>query len=91
MKKLAVCTAFLLAGVPFARTIVPQAPNLAGDCYRITTAEELYGFAEIVNKGETNACGIQGIVQNRNFTLNTPKPGSYIVRIGHNSQMIKVH
>ena len=58
MKKLAVCTAFLLAGVPFARTIVPQAPNLFGDCYRITTAEELYGFAEIVNKGETNACGI---------------------------------
>lgn len=58
MKKLAICTAFLLAGVPFARTIVPQAPNLFGDCYRITTAEELYGFAEIVNKGETNACGI---------------------------------
>ena len=58
MKKLAACIALLLAGVASGRTIVPQTPDWNGICYRIFTAEELYGFAEIVNGGETHACGV---------------------------------
>ncbi|WP_405326242.1 InlB B-repeat-containing protein [Fibrobacter sp.] len=42
-----------------ARTIVPSAPALESDgCYAISTAEELYGFADIVNASEVKTeCG----------------------------------
>ncbi|SMG37673.1 InlB B-repeat-containing protein [Fibrobacter sp. UWB13] len=49
-----------LAAVAFAADpIVPSAPKLDSDgCYAISTAEELYGFADIVNASKTHdECG----------------------------------
>ncbi|MBQ3716758.1 MAG: hypothetical protein II892_14465, partial [Fibrobacter sp.] len=31
------------------RTITPQVPTLVNGCYQISNAEELYGFAELLN------------------------------------------
>ena len=43
-------SAALLAGTAAtAATITPQQPALSDGCYQISTAEELYGFAAIVN------------------------------------------
>ena len=56
---------FLLAFIAaaFAKEIVPAVPALSGGCYQISTAEELYGFAEIVNGNDSvpaneSACAI---------------------------------
>ena len=42
-----------------ARTIVPSTPKLESDgCYAISTPEELYGFADVVNASKTHGeCG----------------------------------
>ena len=36
-----------------AKQITPKAPALSGGCYQIADAEELYGFAEIVNGNDS--------------------------------------
>ena len=59
---LSVSAALLAGTVANAATITPVTPTKSNGCYQISTAEELYGFAEIVNgKDETakdeSACG----------------------------------
>ena len=57
-------SAALLAGTAAtAASITPQQPALSDGCYQISTAEELYGFAEIVNghdsiAANSSACGM---------------------------------
>lgn len=51
---------FALASIAYAATtITPSAPKLDSDgCYAISTTEELYGFADIVNASKTHdECG----------------------------------
>ena len=67
-------SAALLAGtVATAATITPVEPIQSEGCYQISTAEELYGFAEIVNgndsiPGNSAVCGelLNDIVVNEN-------------------------
>ncbi len=61
------------ATVVSAKEITSKVPELSGGCYQISTAEELYGFAEIVNghdstAANTSACGelTKDIVVNKN-------------------------
>ena len=54
-----VISAALLAGTAAtAATITPQQPTLSDGCYQISSAEELYGFAAIVN-------GTDGFAKNK--------------------------
>ena len=67
-------SAALLAGTAAtAATIIPTMPTLSDGCYQISTAEELYGFAEIVNGNDStlgigSVCGelLNDIVVNEN-------------------------
>ena len=67
-------SAVLLAGTAAtAATITPVVPIQSDGCYQISTAEELYGFAEIVNgndsiPGNGAVCGelLKDIVVNKN-------------------------
>ena len=59
----AISAALLAATAATAATITPQQPALSDGCYQISTAAELYGFAEIVNgndsvPGNESACAI---------------------------------
>ena len=59
----AISAALLAATAATAATITPQQPALSDGCYQISTAEELYGFAEIVNghdsiAANSSACGM---------------------------------
>ena len=59
---LSVSAALLAGTAAIAASITPVTPTQLNGCYQISTAEELYGFAEIVNgKDETakdeSACG----------------------------------
>lgn len=46
----------IFSNLSFANyTGTPKTPNLVEGCYSIGSAEELYGFAEIINKGDKNA------------------------------------
>ena len=40
---------FLASLANAAKTITPKTPALVGGCYEISSAEELYGFASLVN------------------------------------------
>ena len=40
-----------------AKTITPKTPALVDDCYEISSAEELYGFASLVNSGDSDFTG----------------------------------
>ena len=66
-----------------AKEITSEVPVLSGGCYQISTAEELYGFAEIVNghdstAANTSACGelTKDIVVNDSVLSKWAWPGS---------------
>ena len=54
MKKeiLFVLVALLATLANAAKTITPKTPALVGDCYEISSAEELYGFASLLNDAD---------------------------------------
>ena len=52
---LSVSAALLIGGVATAATITPVTPTKSNGCYQISTAAELYGFAEIVNGHDSTA------------------------------------
>ncbi len=52
---LLISAALLIGGVATAATIRPKTPTLSNGCYQISTAAELYGFAEIVNGHDSTA------------------------------------
>ncbi len=50
MKKILLCFFFLLEEIAFAAySGTPKTPVISDGCYQIGTAEELYGFAELMN------------------------------------------
>lgn len=55
MKKLLFTT--LSVGLLAASANAAVTLNVVDGCYQIGTVEELYGFADVVNGGESNACG----------------------------------
>lgn len=66
-----------------AKEITSKVPELSGGCYQISTAEELYGFAEIVNGNDSTAanpsvCGklTKDIVVNDSVLSKWAWPGS---------------
>lgn len=89
-------TAFLVLFITFAQvfaaesvaTIVPKTPEQKEGCYQIGTAEELYGFAQLVNSMDSTdnseVCGqlTANIIVNDsvvvNDTLNTDSTKSFI-------------
>ena len=52
--------------VLYANWIEVKKPGLVNGCYQISSAEELYGFARVVNQGDSTACG----ELTRNITIN---------------------
>ena len=72
--RLVFCMAFAFAGfAAAATTITPKQPELKNNCYQISDAAELYGFAAIVNGDpdfpyDATACGklTKDIVVNQN-------------------------
>ena len=49
-KEILLASVALLATVAHAvKEITPKMPELAGDCYQISSVEELYGFADFMD------------------------------------------
>ena len=57
---LSIAAALLAGTAATAATIIPAMPPQSDGCYQISTAEELYGFVEIVN-GKGNTPGIAAV------------------------------
>ena len=79
MKKFlsSLCAIFLFEGISFAAySGTPKTPSKVNECYQIATAEELYGFAELMNTSaesqESTTCAklTADIVVNSNVLKN---------------------
>ncbi len=65
----------LVPTTAFAEGITPATPQTDTDgVYQIGTAEELYGFAQLVNNGNTSASAVltADITVNSNLPIHTP-------------------
>ena len=59
---LSVAIAMLAVSVHAARTITAEEPDFVDGCYQISTAAQLYGFAEIVNGTFGNLTDYTGLL-----------------------------